>query len=458
MDGKTKVYGVMGDPIEHSMSPLMHNFYAERTGTDLVYVPFHVNRGTVEMAVKGAFALNIQGMNVTVPHKQDVMKCLEAIDEDAKAIGAVNTLVRTEHGYKGYNTDGAGLKRAMDEADISIAGEKCILIGAGGAAKAAAYILAKSGASVVYILNRSVEKAAALADYINGLMGRAVLIPLKLEEYDQIPQEEKGYLAIQSTSVGMHPHTEDVIIEDEAFYKLIHTAVDIVYTPSCTKFMKMVQAAGGKAINGLDMLLYQGLIAFELWNPEVKVDKDTIDRIREMILDHLHGNTRKHNVIFTGFMGAGKTTVGKELVKKGFELIDTDAYIEACEKMSISDIFAQKGEDYFRQAETKALKTLLVQDKQFVISCGGGMPLREENRKLLKKLGMVVYLRIQPETVLARLKGDTTRPLLKGDDSGERVRTLMKQREAHYLSGADFVLDVDHKTPGELAEEIFKEF
>ena len=126
--------------------------------------------------------------------------------------------------------------------------------------------------------------------------------------------------------------------------------------------------------------------------------------------------------------------------------------------MSISDIFAQKGEDYFRQAETKALKTLLAQDKQFVISCGGGMPLREENRKLLKELGMVVYLRIKPETVLARLKGDTTRPLLKGDDSGERVRTLMQQRESHYLSGADFVLDVDQKTPEELAEEIFKEF
>ena len=343
MDGKTKVYGVMGDPIEHSMSPLMHNFYAERTGTDLVYVPFHVNRGTVEMAVKGAFALNMQGMNVPVPHKQDVLKCLEAIDEDAKAIGAVNTLVRTEHGYKGYNTDGAGLKRAMDEAGISIAGEKCILIGAGGAAKAAAYILAKSGASVVYILNRSVEKAAALADYINGLMGRAVLIPLKLEEYDQIPQEEKGYLAIQSTSVGMHPHTEDVIIEDEAFYKLIHTAVDIVYTPSCTKFMKMVQAAGGKAINGLDMLLYQGLIAFELWNPEVKVDKDTIDRIREMILDHLHGNTRKHNVIFTGFMGAGKTSAGHFYADHyHMPFIDTDQEIEKEAGMAISQILRNR--------------------------------------------------------------------------------------------------------------------
>ena len=458
MDGKTKVYGVMGDPIEHSMSPLMHNFYAERTGTDLVYVPFHVNRGTVEMAVKGAFALNIQGMNVTVPHKQDVMKCLEAIDEDAKAIGAVNTLVRTEHGYKGYNTDGAGLKRAMDEAGISIAGEKCILIGAGGAAKAAAYILAKSGASVVYILNRSVEKAAALADYINGLMGRAVLIPLKLEEYDQIPQEEKGYLAIQSTSVGMHPHTEDVIIEDEAFYKLIHTAVDIVYTPSCTKFMKMVQAAGGKAINGLDMLLYQGLIAFELWNPEVKVDKDTIDRIREMILDHLHGNTRKHNVIFTGFMGAGKTTVGKELVKKGFELIDTDAYIEACEKMSISDIFAQKGEEAFRKLETQCLEKLLRTTDGAVISVGGGLPLREENRELLKKLGLVVYLDVSPETVYKRIGADvSSRPMLHSDDVPGRIRSLLNERRPLYLKAAHVAVDVNDRSLDAITEEIYRE-
>ena len=164
------------------------------------------------------------------------------------------------------------------------------------------------------------------------------------------------------------------------------------------------------------------------------------------------------SIILIGFMGAGKTTVGKELAKNGFELIDTDAYIEQCEKMSISKIFAEKGEAYFRQAETRALKTLLSQEKQFVISCGGGMPLREENRNLLKKLGMVVYLRIRPETVLTRLKGDTTRPLLQGDDSGERVRTLMAQRENCYTSSADVVLDVDQKTPGELAGQILSFF
>lgn len=164
------------------------------------------------------------------------------------------------------------------------------------------------------------------------------------------------------------------------------------------------------------------------------------------------------SIILIGFMGAGKTTVGKELAKNGFELIDTDAYIEACERMSISDIFAKKGEAYFRKAETRALEALLAQNKPFVISCGGGMPLRAENRALLKKLGMVVYLRIRPETVLARLKGDTTRPLLQGDDSGECVRTLMAQREAHYVSAADTILDVDQKTPGELTKEILLQF
>ena len=175
-----------------------------------------------------------------------------------------------------------------------------------------------------------------------------ILIPLKLNEYDQIPQEEKGYLAVQSTSVGMHPHEEDVIIEDTAFYKLIHTAVDIVYTPSCTKFMKMVQAAGGKAINGLDMLLYQGLIAYELWNPDVKVDKDTIDTVRDMILAYLHGDVRKDNVIFTGFMGAGKTSAGQFYAKRyHMPFIDTDQEIEKEAGMAVSQIFAEKGEETY---------------------------------------------------------------------------------------------------------------
>lgn len=113
MDGKTRVCGLIANPVEHSMSPMMHNFFAQRTGVNLAYVPFKVEEDRVGDAVKGAYALNILGMNVTVPHKQRVMDFLSELDEDARAIGAVNTLVRTDEGYKGYNTDGAGFSRAL---------------------------------------------------------------------------------------------------------------------------------------------------------------------------------------------------------------------------------------------------------------------------------------------------------------------------------------------------------
>ncbi|MBT9776301.1 shikimate dehydrogenase [Clostridium sp. MCC353] len=288
INGKTKVCGVIANPVEHSMSPAMQNLYAERTGVDFAYLPFRVEEKELEAAVKGAYALNLVGLNVTVPHKQAVMKYLSEIDEDAAAIGAVNTLVRMEGGFKGYNTDAAGLLRAMKKAGISVNGEECILIGAGGAAKAAAYLLAKEGASVIYVLNRSVERAVELAGYINGLNGRKVMIPLAITDYNKIPAG--SYVAVQSTSVGMYPNVDGAPVEDEAFYKKIHTGIDIVYTPMETKFMKYVKAAGGKAVNGLDMLLYQGIIAYELWNPDAPVDEDTACEAKKLMMNLLRQN------------------------------------------------------------------------------------------------------------------------------------------------------------------------
>jgi len=287
MDGKTKVCGIMANPVEHSMSPVLQNLYAERTGINLAYVPFKVEEERLEEAVKGAYALNVQGMNVTVPHKQAVMQYLKELDETAADIGAVNTLVRIDGGYEGYNTDVPGLLRAVKEEGIELNQKKCILIGAGGAAKAAAYMMAKEGASVIYLLNRSVDKAQALAQWVNRLAGRETVKPMALSDYSSIPGD--GYFAIQSTSVGMHPNTDAAPIEDPAFYEKLEAAYDCIYTPSETKFMKHVKAAGGRAFNGLNMLLYQGVIAYELWNPEVKVDDAAIAEARMRILEHLNG-------------------------------------------------------------------------------------------------------------------------------------------------------------------------
>lgn len=287
INGKTKVYGLIANPVEHSISPQMQNFYGERTGADFAYLPFKVQEEGVKAAVEGAYALNIMGLNVTVPHKQAVIPYLNEIDYDAKVIGAVNTLVRTDGGYKGYNTDVPGLLRAMKKSGIEAAGQDCILIGAGGAAKAAAYLLAKEGAKTVYVLNRSEEKARELSAYINRIFEKQVLFPLALDACREIP--DGSYLAVQSTSVGMYPKVDAAPIEDMDFYKKIHTAIDVVYNPAETRFMKYVREAGGRAVNGLDMLLYQGIIAYELWNPGCPVDEETEKRAKELMVNQLVG-------------------------------------------------------------------------------------------------------------------------------------------------------------------------
>lgn len=280
--GKTRVCGIIANPVEHSMSPIMHNFFAKETGVNLAYLPFKVENGQLEAAIKGAYGLNLLGMNVTVPYKQEVMHCLVEIEENAKVIGAVNTLVRTEGGYIGHNTDASGLLRAIQEEQVEIQNKVCIMIGAGGAARAVAYMLAKEGAKKVYILNRSLEKAESLANYINDWIGKELMIPLNLSDWGKI--SENQCVVIQTTSVGMHPNVDQSPIEEEKFFDKIQTAVDIVYTPLETKFMKLAKAHGALTISGIGMLLYQGVVAYELWNPNVVITKAMIEEIQQQLL------------------------------------------------------------------------------------------------------------------------------------------------------------------------------
>ena len=289
ISGNAKVCGVIGNPVGHSLSPMMQNYFAEKLNLDFAYIPCNVPDEQVGEAIRGIYALGFQGLNVTVPHKQRVMPHLLEIDEAARCIGAVNTLVRMEGGYKGYNTDAEGLYRALKRQGIQVAGQDCLLIGAGGAAKAVAYMLMKHQAKSIAILNRSPEKARLLADQMNRQFGRNTIKAMALSDYQNL--EAPSYLAIQTTSVGMHPHPGHAAIDDPTFYKKIHTAIDIIYTPSRTRFMELVKEAGGQAFNGLDMLIYQGIIAFELWNPNVSITDETVDEIRVMMNKRLEGNS-----------------------------------------------------------------------------------------------------------------------------------------------------------------------
>jgi len=284
IDGHTRTCGLIGNPVEHTMSPAIHNTLAKQLDHNLVYVPFHVEEGGIIDALKGAYALNILGVNVTVPYKSAVLPALSEIDKLAEKIGAVNTLVRTKGGYKGYNTDMPGLYRAMISEGIRLEGEEVILLGAGGAARAVAFMCAENKVSKVYLLNRSLEKAQAVAREVNEKSGRECVYPMLLTDYKLLPA--KKYLAIQATSVGLYPETDKAVIEEEDFYRMIHTGYDLIYTPANTKFMQLVKAQGGDAYHGLKMLLYQGIIAYELWN-RVTVSEETADMVYELLKEKM---------------------------------------------------------------------------------------------------------------------------------------------------------------------------
>lgn len=457
-DGNTMTCGLIGNPVRHTLSPLIHNSIAEMKGVNLVYVPFEVPKGGVKNAVRGANALGIKGLNVTVPYKSDVIDHLVEIDPLAEGIGAVNTLVRTEGGFKGYNTDMSGLYHAMQDEGIVLDGECVVILGAGGVARPVAYLCATKGADRVYVLNRTYEKAEAVAKEVNDALDENLgekIIPMPLDKYKELLDREKRFFVVQCTSVGLFPDVNSAVIEDEEFYKHVYGAIDVVYKPLETKFMKLVKNAGGKVFSGLKMLLYQGIDAFELWfeNEGIKISKEEADIIYKSLMMEVLGAT---NIILEGFMGSGKSTVSELISDKlELELIDTDEAIEEAEGRKISEIFEQDGEEAFRDMETELMEMVISEHmRETVISLGGGLPVREKNRELLKRAGKVVYLRTSPETVYDRLKGDETRPLLKSEDPLARIKELQDKRGQIYEDAADIIVDTDGKSPEEVANEI----
>lgn len=283
MNAETKTCCLIGNPVGHSLSPLIHNTLAEKLNINMVYTAYRVEKEKLHDAVAGAAALGFHGMNVTVPHKCDIMKELDETDETAERIGAVNTVKRTERGYRGYNTDYTGLGRQLDEEGITIKNRSVIIIGAGGAAKAAAYMCGEKGASAIYILNRSRERAERLAGEINSYFGERASA-MGLDEYKNIPVGK--YPVIQTTSAGLYPNVSDTAICDDGFYEYVECGVDIIFNPEETMFMKKCRKAGAPAHNGLKMLLYQGVAAFELWN-DLTVPDEIVRQVYGLLSEEL---------------------------------------------------------------------------------------------------------------------------------------------------------------------------
>ncbi len=278
VNGKTGVFGIIGNPVERSFSPVLQNTIAREFGKSVAYVPFKVEKGQVKTAVDGGRALGIKGFNVTVPHKIEVMEALCAIDPVAERIGAVNTLKLTGDGYVGYNTDIIGLKKCFEERDISIEGKTVVLAGAGGAANSAAILAGEEKAGKLMIVNRTAEKAQKLAERVR----KYYPIEVEVTDYDSIAKIEDPEIFIQTTSVGMG--SDETPVKNAEFFDNVKIVVDIIYTPWETRLMRDAAAHGAITVNGFDMLFYQGLASFEIWH-DMKADMKQAAELKNRLTD-----------------------------------------------------------------------------------------------------------------------------------------------------------------------------
>lgn len=270
INGKTELLGLVGWPVSHSFSPAMHNAAAKALGLDLVYVPLAVPPEGLAAAVSGLRALGFKGVNVTVPHKEAVVPLLDEVDAAAQALGAVNTIVMrpTPDGplplTGGYNTDWSGFLADLDAKGVDPAGQSCLILGAGGSARAVAYGLAVSGGQVHLLARRPAQAQQLVAD-LAPHPPAGTLQAHALVELPKLIQARPPSLIVNTTPLGMTPHEEATPWPSELPLPTAAFVYDLVYSSQETTLMRQAQTAGCRTANGLGMLLQQGAAAFRLW-------------------------------------------------------------------------------------------------------------------------------------------------------------------------------------------------
>jgi shikimate dehydrogenase len=268
INGRTKITGLFGYPVEHTLSPAMHNAAFQELGLNYCYVPLLVHPDQLNDAVRAIRALQLPGVNVTVPHKEKVLKMLDAVDEEAVFIGAVNTIVNADGCLKGYNTDGRGFMQSLAESGIAVEGKKIIIVGAGGASRAISYYLSKKAASL------------SLFDIDKAKLGTLVQDLQKIRDNVSAAENAAGistfHMIINATPLGLKK--EDPLPIDLSLLRKEHIVCDLIYKK--TPLLEKAEKKGCVSLNGLGMLLWQGAFAFELWTGM----KPNVDTMRKALM------------------------------------------------------------------------------------------------------------------------------------------------------------------------------
>ena len=283
--GKTQLLGVIGHPVEHSLSPVMHNAALAQLGLDYIYLPFPIKPENLEVAIAGFAAINVVGFSVTIPHKQAIMPLLSEITPIAQAIGAVNTVSRQNNQWVGTNTDIEGFIAPLQTTYQQDWSQKiAVILGHGGAARAVVAGCQQLGFAQIHVVGRNMQK---LADFRNSWGNSPLGSKLQVHIWDDLPQLlPQANLLVNTTPVGMYPHVNDSPVSGEDMQKLSAGAIayDLIYVPHSTQFLQQAQKQGAIAINGLEMLVQQGVAALKIW-----LQRETlpVDVMRQALRNHL---------------------------------------------------------------------------------------------------------------------------------------------------------------------------
>lgn len=394
-------YGLIGEKLGHSFSKTVHNLIGGYN-----YELKEIAKEELESFIK---AKTFKGINVTIPYKEAVIPYLDSIDESAKKIGAVNTVVNKDGKLFGYNTDFYGLKALIEKSNIEIKDKKVLILGSGGTSKTAFAVAKEMGAKEILIVSRN------LAD---GLI-----------TYEQAYKNHSdAEVIINTTPVGMYSKIGIKPIEIDSFGNLCGV-IDVVYNPLNSALVTEAKLKGIKATGGLYMLISQAVFAAEKFL-DIVILKTQTDRIYTEILND------KRNIVLIGMPSSGKSTVGKELAKKmGKDFFDSDNEIEKIINMDIPQFFKEYGEKQFREIESMVIANLSLKQSS-VIATGGGAVLNSRNIDLLKENGFVVFLDRSIENLIAT----DDRPLAS---SKEMLQKRYDERYEIYCESADFKIDAN---------------
>jgi len=461
----TGIYAVTGKPILHSRSPEMHNAAFSELGLDSCYV--RLASDSAQEALDCAKGMGITGMNITSPFKEDFAKLVREKSDGARKLGAVNTVVFKDNGAYGCNTDPDGVFGALGTNGVEIAGRRAVVLGAGGAAKAAVLALLAKNADVV-IANRTAAKAKAIADRF-GCGSRSM--------------EEIGDSIKNSDILVSALSTAERVVKPQCLGKRL-VVLDANYA-SESALVRDARKSGCTVVDGREWLLHQGAKAFEIFTgkraPLEAMRKAVysmpkpgtmgrLPQVPKVLSDFRTQNPKrrtrnsktrnpKHNLALIGMMGSGKNVVSAELsARTGMKILDIDAEIARKAGKPIAEIFASRGEAGFRKLEAREIKAA-EKARNMIINCGGGAILKTQNRETLDRNATVVWLWAKPSTMVKRVAGDGSRPLLHvPDDEKEKVlERALANRLCFYAGTSDMVLDTNDKTPQQIAERILYE-